>query len=211
MHLRVKPVPIIIFIVAHAYRNTRDVADMAISDTIVVAFFFLLRPGEYIGTLSDDAAFKIEGVSLHVQGRTLDFSMASDAEIKASTSAYYTFTTQNNNNRNEKVVQGLSGDPWCCPVKANIRRMLHHRGNKSRCTVPFASYYRGNRKTLVNANDVTEVLRNAMRINGHRTGIEALEVSARSLRAGGAMALLHPCVSLSNIQMMGRWHSHAVM
>jgi hypothetical protein len=41
------------------------------------------------------------------------------------------------------------------------------------------------------AMDITEVLRNAMRINVHRTGIEASEVSARSLRAGGAMALLH--------------------
>jgi hypothetical protein len=44
---------------------------------------------------------------------------------------------------------------------------------------------------LVKAKDVTEVLRNAMRINVHRTGIEASEVSASSLLAGGEMALIH--------------------
>jgi hypothetical protein len=61
------------------------------------------------------------------------------------------------------------------------------------------------------AKDVTEVLRHAMRINIHRTGIEPLKISARSLRAGGAMALLHGKVDLSNIRIMGRWHSDAMM
>jgi hypothetical protein len=82
--LRVKPVPIIIiiFIVVQAYGNTRDVGEMAIADMIIIAFFFLLRPGA--GTLPDDAAFKIEDVSLYAQGRKLDFALASNAEIKAS-------------------------------------------------------------------------------------------------------------------------------
>jgi hypothetical protein len=96
------------------------VGEMAIGGMIVVAFFFLLSPGEYTSTLSDDTAFNIEDVSLYVQGRKLDFSTASDAEIKASTSAYYIFTTQKNNNRNEKVVHGMISDPWCCPVKATV-------------------------------------------------------------------------------------------
>jgi hypothetical protein len=201
----------IIFILAQAFGKTRDTAEMAIADMIVIAFLFFLRQGEYTGTLSDDAAFKIEDVSLYIQGHKLDFTTASDAEIKASTSASYTFTTQKNNNCNEKVVQGLTGDPWCCPVKATVRRMLHHRSRKSRSSIPFASYYRGNRKTLVKAKDVTEVLHNAMRLNVHRTGIEASEVRARSLRAGGAMSILHGRVDLSNIRMMGRWHTDVMM
>jgi hypothetical protein len=94
---------------------------MAIADMIFVAFFSLLRPGDYTGTLFDDAAFKIEGVSLYVQGHKLDFAIASGAEIKASTSVSYTFTTHKNNNRNDKVVQGFRGDPWCFPVKAAVR------------------------------------------------------------------------------------------
>jgi hypothetical protein len=90
--LRVKPVPIIIIIVAQAYGDMREVAKMAIANMSVIAFFYFLCPGGYTGTLADDATFKIEDVSLYVQGRKLDFGTASDAEIKASTSESYTFT-----------------------------------------------------------------------------------------------------------------------
>jgi hypothetical protein len=141
----------------------------------------------------------------------LDLFVALTAEIKSATSASYTFTTQQNGNQNKKLVQGLSGDPWCCPVKATVRCVLAHHRNKASMMTPLASFYRVNRRTLIKTKDVTEVLRNAMRINVHHTGIEASEISTRSLRAGGDMALLHGRVDLSNIQMMGRWHSDAMM
>jgi hypothetical protein len=92
-----------------------------------------------------------------------------------------------------------------------VRRVLLHQRHKASLTTPVVSFYWGNRCILVKAKDVTEVLRHVMRINIHRTGIEPLEISARSLRAGGAMALLHGKVDLSNIRMMGRWHSDAML
>jgi hypothetical protein len=85
---------------------------------------------------------------------------------------------------------------------------LLHRRHKAISVAPLAAFYRGCRRTLIKAKDVTEVLRNAMRLNA---GIEASEVSARSLRAGGDMALLHGRVDLNNIRMMGRWNSDAMM
>jgi hypothetical protein len=210
---RVKPVPIliIIFIAAQAFGDTRSDKAMAIADMITIAFFFLLRPGEYTGTLSDDAAFKMQDVGLYIEGCKLDLFSANDANIKSATSAYYTFTTQKNGNRNEKLVQGLSDDPWCCPAKATVRRVLLRRRHKASLATPIASFYHGNRRTLVKAKDVTEVLRYVMRLNIHRTGISPLGISARSLRTGGAMALLHGKVDLSNIRMMGRWHSDALI
>jgi hypothetical protein len=207
-----KPVPIIIiFIAAQAFWDTHSEEEMVISDMITIAFFFLLRPGEYTGMVLNDAAFKLQDVGLYIQGRKLHLFTAAKPEITSATSASYTFTMQKNGNRNKKLVQGLGGDPWCCPVKATVRRVLLHQRNKESLRIPLASFYRGNRRTLVKSKDVTEVLRNAMRINVHRTGIEALESSAGSLRAGGAMALIHGRVYLSNIQMMGRWNSNAMM
>jgi hypothetical protein len=50
-----------------------------------------------------------------------------------------------------------------------------------------------------------------MTMNLHRTGIEADEVSARSLRAGGAMALLSVQVDMDHIRILVRWHSDAMM
>jgi hypothetical protein len=176
---------------------------MAIADMITIAFFFLLRPGEYTGALSDDAAFKLQDVGLYIHGCKLDLFAANDAEVKSATSVSYIFTTQKNGNRNEKLVHGLSGDPWCCPIKATVRRVLLHRRHKASLATPVASFYHGNRRTLVKARDVTDVLRCTMCLNIHCTGIEPLEISARSLPAGGAMALLHGKVDLSNIRMMG--------
>jgi hypothetical protein len=52
---------------------------MAIEAMIKIAFFFFLRPREYTGTVSDDAAFKIQDVGLYIQGRRLDLFAAPDA------------------------------------------------------------------------------------------------------------------------------------
>jgi hypothetical protein len=127
----------------------------------------------------------MQDVGLYIQGCKLDLFAVNDTEIKSATSASYTFTTQKNINCNEKLVQGLSGDPWCCPVKATVRHMLLRRRRKASLVTPIVLFYRGHRRTLVKAKDVTEVLRYAMRLNIHCTRIEPLEISARSLRAGG--------------------------
>jgi hypothetical protein len=50
-----------------------------------------------------------------------------------------------------------------------------------------------------------------MIVNFHRTGIIPDEVSARLLRAGGAMALICGKVDKNLIQMIGRWHSNVMI
>jgi hypothetical protein len=90
--VKLVPITIISFIVAQAFGATRSDEEMAVADMIVIAFFFLLRPGEYTGTISDDTAFRLQDVGLYIQGRKLDLLTASDAELKITTSASYTFT-----------------------------------------------------------------------------------------------------------------------
>jgi hypothetical protein len=105
---RVKPIPIIIiiFILGQAYGQERDEGSVVVADLITIAFFYLLRPGEYTRTTSDDAAFRIEDVALYIQDRRLDSMTATAAEIAAADAVAYTFTTQNNGRRNEKLVHG---------------------------------------------------------------------------------------------------------
>jgi hypothetical protein len=50
-----------------------------------------------------------------------------------------------------------------------------------------------------------------MKVNFHRTGITADEVSARSLCTGGAMALLCGKLDINLIQSLGRWHTDATI
>jgi hypothetical protein len=85
---RVKPVPIIIivFIMAQAFGDNRNGAKMTMADMITIAFFFLLRPGEYTSTMFDDDAFKLQDVQLYIQARWFDSCIASTPELKVATS-----------------------------------------------------------------------------------------------------------------------------
>jgi hypothetical protein len=210
---RVKPIriTIIVYIMSSAFRRERNEEDLATADMITITFFFLLRPGEYTGTTADDTPFRLEDVALYIRDRRLDFMTVLFVELDAVTSVSYTFTTQKNGTRDEKLVQGLSGDSTCCPVTATARRIKYHRAKKSKQTVSIASYYRAHRCTNIRAKDITDTLLHAMTMNYHRTGIHANEISTRSLRAGGAMAMMCSKIDLSNICMMGSWHSDAMM
>jgi hypothetical protein len=166
---RVKPIPIIIirYILAQAYDNHHLESDLAIADMIVIAFFFLLRLGQYTGTSSDDAPFFLEDVQLYIGGRKLDSHTASLAELDAASSVSYKLTTQKNGIHDEKLVQGRSGSGLCCPVKATFRRIKHHRLHKSKANVPLASYYQTSWRTVIKLKDITDVLRQAMTANFH--------------------------------------------
>jgi hypothetical protein len=106
---RVKPIPItiILYILAHAFGVARNEEDIAISDMIAIAFFFLLGPGEYTGTTADDTPFRLEDVALYICDRQLDVMTASTAELDAAISVSYKLTTQKNGTRDEKIVQGV--------------------------------------------------------------------------------------------------------
>jgi hypothetical protein len=129
--------------------------------------------------------------------------LCTDAEINGAISVSYASTTHKNGIRNEKITHDMSGTGLCCPVRATGRRIKYLRRNGAKCNVPIASIYTHNRRTAIKAQQLTETIRHAMPVNFHRTGISADEVSARSLRAGGATALLCGKVDMDLIQAVG--------
>jgi hypothetical protein len=187
-----------------AYGAERKDDEQAIADMIAIAFFFLLRPGEYTGKMTDDAYVCMQDVSLYIHQRRLDTMLATYAELDSATAVAYTFITQKNGTRGEKMIQSRSGNALCFPVRASIRRIKHLRMHNAKSTAPIASYYKDSRRVAIKARDVTDTLRSAMTANVHRTGVHAHEISARSLRAGGAMALLCGNVDFDLIRILGR-------
>jgi hypothetical protein len=145
--------------------------------------------------------------------RRLDTMLCTDAEINGAISISYNFTTQKNVIRNEKIIHGLSGTGLCCPVRATGRRIKYLRRNGAKCNMHISSIYIRNRRTAIKAQQQMETIRHVMTVNFHCTGIgiTADEVSARYLRAGGAMALLCGKVDMNLIQILGRWHSDAMI
>ena len=94
---RVKPVPIQvlrhIMSIALASNNPTVVAT---ADMITIAFFFLLRPGEYTDSPSDTKPFHLQDTQIFVGPQRLNITTASDAQLQAATFVSLTFTEQMN-------------------------------------------------------------------------------------------------------------------
>ena len=211
---RVKPVPITVLqhIMFAALAST-SVANLSVADMICIAFFFLLRPGEYTGTKSETTPFRLCDVSLSVGGQHIDLSTASDATIMSATFATLEFTSQKNGVRGEVIGLGRSGNPQFCPVLSIARRVLHLRSHHAPPTTPLAMYYDDhNVLRPVRPADITSALRAAVTaLNPASLGFLPSDVSARCLRAAGAMALLCANVDTDHIRLIGRWRSDEML
>ena len=209
---RVKPLPIsVIRRVAHIAKHLPPDSERlrATADMIIIAFFFLLRPGEYTDANSDTTPFTLGDVQLSIGDRRLPLATATDAILNQARTASLTFTTQKNGVENEVIRHFLSGDPYICAVKAVIRRVCHLRSNNAPATTPLSRVYvaNGTRTQSVTPALITRVLRDTVTYLGTDLGFLPAEVSARSLRAAGAMALLVAKVDTNIIQILGRWRS----
>ena len=213
---RVRPAPVtlVTYILNAAYNpgRTRSAEDQAYADMICLSFFFLLRPGEYTGTTNDDAAFRLSDVRLSLGTRLLSLEHSSVDELEAATSVSLYFTTQKNQRKGDAIAHARSSHRLCCPVRAAVRRILDHRTHRPYDpTTILAAFYHHGHACRIRADDVTKRLRHAAAACFFSTGIPASEISARALRAGGAMALKCAGVDPCNIQLVGRWHSEAML
>ena len=216
---RVKPVPIQVLhhALAIASHHADDLPMTAIVDMAVIAFFFLLRPGEYTGHTADRATtpFTMGDVQMFIGSRRLDLLLAPPAELAAATAASLTFTTQKSGVRGEVVHHGCSGSPSCCPTRALARRILYLRSNAAPPDTPLGTYFSqgpaGHSSHPVTSAKITDLLKSSAGILGPTLGLLPKDISARSLRAGGAMALLCANVDTDMIRLMGRWQSDVML
>ena len=93
---------------------------------IIVAYFFLLRPGEYTGEKSDCNPFLMCNITLSC-GRAVFDHRSDKQDLRSATMVMLLFTTQKNGVKGEVVGQGPSGDPLLCPRDALARRIIHLR------------------------------------------------------------------------------------
>jgi hypothetical protein len=209
---RVKPVPIqVLRHIATRAASWDDAVQSATADMIILAFFFLLRPGEYTANSSDTAPFRLQDVQLFIGPTRLDIPTATSQQLSQATFATLTFTTQKNGVCNEVIGHARSGDLYLCPVLALIRRVIHLRQNQAPLTTPLATAYQVERPVAILPSHITQTLRTAVSILGPRLGFLPSDVSARCLRAAGATALLCANVASCHIELLGRWHSDQML
>ena len=178
---------------------------------IVLAFFFLLRPGAYTATASDTTPFRMCDVQLFIGPVRIDLTTADEQTLWSANFASLTFTTQKNGVRGEVIGLGRSGDPQFCPVLCIVRRILHLRHFNAPAETPLASHFTNHRWRPVSAKDISTTLKLAAAILGPTYGFLPKDISARSMRAAGATALLCAQVDSDTIRLIGRWRSDEML
>ena len=210
--IRVKPVPVQVIrrlmTVAHA---APEPGNLAIADMCCIAFFFLLRPGEYTISPSESTPFRICDVQFQLGSRRLHPTLATDNDIRNATFATLTFTSQKNGVRGEVIGLARSGNPLLCPVLSLCNRVLHARAHHADSGDPLARYFSLGRWHNVVSSDITTALQQAVIFLGPSLGFLPSDISARSLRAAGAMALLAAKVDTDMIRLVGRWRSDEML
>ena len=209
---RVKPLPVTLLtkVVTLAHQEQTPAARAA-AECLTLGFYFMLRPGEYVGIPNEvkDNLFRLRDVTLWVGSRALNHMHCPVADLHAATFATLTFTRQKNGVRNEKIGHGRSGHPHLCPVLCLVARVIALRAFHAPPATPLNAYTvhsTGHTPRYILPADLTRRLRAALTIFPDAAYGPA-DISARSTRAGGAMALLCAGYSFARIQLVGRWRS----
>jgi hypothetical protein len=207
---RQKPIPLdVILQAASVAIMDQSNRAQALSDMLLIAFYFLLRPGEYAHSTNVDAApFRIKHVHFITPTRRLHWASATANEWAQVNKVALEFDRQKNGVRGELVGLAPSGHERWCPVKTLIRRVqaLHQQGADQ--NTPLYAYRNAHHQwAAVTPSDLTEHLRAAAIALNHVDASQSHQLSARSLRSSGAMALLCAGVDPTLIQLFGRWKS----
>ena len=209
---RVEPVPLSILMRAEEL-STSNPRDRATMDCIWIAFYILLRPGEYANASGDALhPFRLVDVECKIgRQHIFDLQHATSRQLQAATVVLLTLTTQKNGIKGGKLAHSTNLQPTACPVRAVLRRVAHLNAHNAPQNTPLHIYYDDNqRKKAVSSTMITSLLKAAaLSIPGHN-GVDPTNIAARSLRSSGAMALLLGGVDPDNIRFFGRWRSDAM-
>ena len=196
----------------HCYRALQrgTAKEKVIADLILLAFYYLLCPGEYSvgGTDCDSTPFKVQDATVYENARPIPFGHKRWEDVNFS---QLYFTTQKNSMKGESMEHGLSGHAYACPTRTTQRLLTRLHQNNARKSTPLCAYKEGHQGKLVRSTDITTALRTSVAAIGAKFGLKPRDISALSLRASEAMALLLGNVDKNTIKMVGRWRSDEMM
>ena len=187
--------------------------DQALADLVVLAFFFLLRVGEY--TPSGNRKTR----TTQIRRKDLQFwrkrpsgimdrlsPLSTLADLLTADSVTVTLDNQKNGHRDAVLHhEALKNNPLC-PCKAAARRFVAMRQADPTNPNAILSLYAPNKH--VSATQMAGILRKAaLRSMIWLHGYDLQRIGPHSLRASGAMQLKLNGASDAMVQKMGRWTS----
>ena len=189
----------------------------AVGDLVMVAFYYLLRVGEYTckGTRNESkqtVQFHGRNVTFfkrNKRGQLVQMSReASDEEIMEADSATLRLENQKNGWQGVCINHEHNDDEIFSPVRALGRRILHIRshGGEGWQDLPISTVFtKGEPKGVTDKNIRTALKLAAAALDYPARGMPIDRIDTHSLRGGGANALSLAGYSDTQIQKMGRW------
>jgi hypothetical protein len=195
--------------IASHYRTNPSPRAQVIADLLTIAFFFLLRPGEYTmpstRTRTRTVQFRRGDIRFFKDGHILPHSAPLATLLQADAARLY-LDNQKNGQRGSTMHHTAVADSTFCPIKALARRVHHlYESDPTAPHLPLSFVGLG---LHITSADITLAVRESVVLSGLLDcGYNPSRVSAHSLRASGAMALRLNNVGEDLIKKMGRWSS----
>lgn len=193
--------------------------DKAIGDLGLIAFYYLLRVGEYTCKASRNETkqtvqFKFEDVTFFKRNRDGELRClprnSPDCLIATADGATLKLDNQKNGWKGACIFQEANGDSYFCPVRAAARRYLHIRKHTTCPKETISTYWEANMLARsVTAEHMSKAIKLAAQMLYYpaNKGIPIQRINTHSLRSGGANVLALSGYSDTEIQKMGRWRS----
>ena len=183
----------------------------ATANLIVMAFYFLLRVGEY--TLPPDhvttrtVQFRVCDTRFW-QGQTLLPHTSDAATLAAASSVTLMIDNQKNGQRGDTIHQEACASDFC-PVRSVAARVSAVMALNMPLTTPLSYVQPG---ISVQPPDILRAVRRGARLALlESSGYQLTRIGAHSLRASGAMALWLSGHSPEAIMKLGRWRTQTFL
>ncbi len=207
---KVKPIPITL--VQHSCSHADSSSQgQAIANMLVIGFFFLLRPGEYTYDAKNNHPFRLQDITFETPTGFHNAAAAPTTDLQHATKVLLYFTTQKNGVQGQAITHGDTANPVLSPVQAVLRQVLHLRRHRAPPTTPLHTYFVQGKPHSITARLLTNTLKSSCKAIGSQFGIAARDISVRALRNGGCMALIRANIDSSQVRLMGRWKSWAML
>lgn len=195
--------------------DSASVKDAVVGDWCLIAFYYLLRVGEYTEKnireqTKQTVEFRMKDVTFFEKdqrGRIRQMPRnATEERILQAVGATLRLTNQKNGWKNVCVFHFTNEEEVLCPVRALGRRYVHIRGNAANDEEKLSAYWVNGVRFTLKDRQVSEALKLAgTTLDYPSRGIPIDLIDTHSLRAGGAMALHLNGYSDREIMKMGRW------
>jgi len=201
------PSSTILWIAMHLGSSTSKRLRMA-ADLIILAFFFLLRVGEYTPSRQVRLTVPLRDKDLRLwrQGQVLDHRVPL-AELLTADAVTICLENQKNGFKGATLHHTASHHAWLCPVQSAARLVHEIRGLGP--DTGLGTYFdeTGALRRITSTEIRAGIQLGALNDNLASRGFDLTRIGSHSLRSGGATHLNVLGYSPDTIKKLGRWNS----